>query len=167
MSKIIKLYMVKTSDFFTKWTYMVVISTFLLILLGGYVKAIGAGLSCPDWPLCYGKIFPFFDGVDYPYSPWMIFVEWFHRLWAMVVGFMYLYTVVQSYNYRTDIPILFKLGSIGIFLFLIQVILGGLTVTSGLQECVVVFHLGNGVLIIMLEMTIAFIATINSNLILQ
>ena len=48
MSKIIKLNMVKTSDFFTKWTYMVVISTFVGIVLGDYLKAIGAGLSCPD-----------------------------------------------------------------------------------------------------------------------
>jgi cytochrome c oxidase assembly protein subunit 15 len=31
---------------------------YLLILLGGYVGASAAGLACPDWPLCRGRILP-------------------------------------------------------------------------------------------------------------
>jgi cytochrome c oxidase assembly protein subunit 15 len=30
------------------------VSTYILMLLGAYTSAIGAGLSCPDWPTCYG-----------------------------------------------------------------------------------------------------------------
>lgn len=30
-------------------------ATYLLVVMGGTVKAYGAGLACPDWPLCYGK----------------------------------------------------------------------------------------------------------------
>ncbi|MHA2172479.1 MAG: COX15/CtaA family protein, partial [Candidatus Kariarchaeaceae archaeon] len=37
---------------------MLVITTYTLILMGGYMKAIGAGLACPDWPLCYDKFIP-------------------------------------------------------------------------------------------------------------
>jgi len=58
------------------------ISTFLLILLGVYTGKIGAGLACEGrWPLCDGwmGLFP---------ATWPSFVEWFHRLVAMVVGFM-------------------------------------------------------------------------------
>lgn len=157
--------MASVSTFYRRWTYVVVVSTFLLMLLGGYVKAIGAGLSCPDWPLCYGKVFPFFDGNVYPYSPWMIFVEWFHRLWASLVGFFFLYSVIQSREYSTEIPILPRLGYLGLILFAVQVILGGLTVESGLEELIVVFHLGNAILILMLEMTIAFIATVHSDVV--
>ncbi|MDY6779004.1 MAG: hypothetical protein SV760_00325, partial [Halobacteria archaeon] len=29
---------------------LTLVSTYVLMLLGAYTKAIGAGLSCPDWP---------------------------------------------------------------------------------------------------------------------
>ena len=32
--------------------------TYLLLLLGGLVHATGSSLACPDWPLCYGQVFP-------------------------------------------------------------------------------------------------------------
>ena len=31
-------------------------AVFILIIFGGYVKALGAGLACPDWPLCHNQI---------------------------------------------------------------------------------------------------------------
>ncbi len=58
------------------------VSTFFLILLGVYTGKIGAGLACEArWPLCDGwmGLFP---------ANWPSFVEWFHRLVAMIVGFM-------------------------------------------------------------------------------
>ena len=33
-------------------------SIFLQIILGAWVRLTGSGMSCPDWPLCYGFIFP-------------------------------------------------------------------------------------------------------------
>jgi cytochrome c oxidase assembly protein subunit 15 len=133
------------------------------MLMGGYVKAIGAGLSCPDWPLCYGKFFPFFGSVETPgYTPWQVFAEWFHRLWASFVGFVLLGIVYQARKYRQDAPLLFSLGVICVALFGVQVLLGGLTVIGDLNEFIVVAHLANAILIIMLEMTIAFISFIYS-----
>ena len=31
--------------------------TYVLIVFGALVRAHGAGLSCPDWPLCFGEVF--------------------------------------------------------------------------------------------------------------
>src|SRR3990172_1071506 len=32
-----------------------------LIVLGALVRAHGAGLACPDWPLCFGEAMPRLD----------------------------------------------------------------------------------------------------------
>lgn len=59
--------------------------TYVLILLGIYTAAIGAGLTCDGrWPLCDGAVFGLFP------ANWPSFVEWFHRLVAMVTGFLIL-----------------------------------------------------------------------------
>lgn len=66
--------------------------TFGLILLGVYTGAIGAGLTCAGrWPFCDGwlGLFP---------ANWTSFVEWFHRLVAMITGFFILGTAYAAWN---------------------------------------------------------------------
>jgi heme A synthase len=31
---------------------------FLLLVWGNLVAGLKAGLACPDWPLCHGKVLP-------------------------------------------------------------------------------------------------------------
>jgi heme A synthase len=45
------------------------------LALGGYVRHSGAGLACPDFPLCSGDVFP---------GHWLGWVHWLHR-WLGVV----------------------------------------------------------------------------------
>ena len=66
--------------------------TFALILLGVYTGAIGAGLTCgARWPLCDGwmGLFP---------ANWASFVEWFHRLVAMITGFAILGSAIAAWR---------------------------------------------------------------------
>ena len=42
----------------------------LQLALGGYVRHAGAGLACPDFPLCSGDLFP---------GHWLATVHWVHR----------------------------------------------------------------------------------------
>ena len=48
--------------------------TYVLIVFGALVRAHGAGLACPDWPLCFGEWVPEFD--------FRIAFEWGHRALA-------------------------------------------------------------------------------------
>lgn len=52
--------------------------TYVLMILGAYTSAIGGGLSCPDWPMCYGTVVPFLNPeiiANSPYSVLQIFAE--------------------------------------------------------------------------------------------
>ena len=141
---------------------ILLVTTYILMLLGGWVKAKGAGLSCPDWPLCYGSVFPFFDGNIYPYDPLSIFAEWFHRLVASGAGLWLIYVAYRTRRYKLSHPTLWYLTKINLLLFFIQAFIGGLTVYMKLDEYVVVLHLGSAILILLIELSQLFYAYIHS-----
>lgn len=122
--------------------------SFDLIVLGSLVRATDSGLACPDWPLCYGQITPSMD--------MQIFLEWFHRATALGIGTFLLfitYTVIRSATIRKAFGPQIIAAAV---LFLIQCILGGLTVLKLLNPTVVSTHLINAVLFLNLLLWIAY-----------
>jgi cytochrome c oxidase assembly protein subunit 15 len=95
-----------------------------------------AGLACPDWPLCYGVLLP---GRQMNLQ---VFLEWFHRLDAFLVGVALLVLTGLSLRFRGGLPSWLFRASIGALLLVaIQGGLGALTVTSMLAASMVTAHL--------------------------
>ncbi len=153
--------------FETKFKYLLLLtlsSTYILMLLGAYTKAIGAGLSCPDWPTCYGVWIPFLHPEivsNTGYTLHQIFVEWIHRGWAVIVGLMILACTALSLKYKDKDIKIFLI--ITILLLPLQIILGGLTVTQNLEPLMVTAHLGVATLIILFLSVATAIAWKNEN----
>jgi heme a synthase len=109
------------------------LAAWALIAIGALVRAHGAGLSCPDWPLCHGQVVPAFDA--------KIALEWGHRAIAgtLSLGVAALAAVVlgrRELRVRLAAPLLAVVGLLGV-----QVVLGGLTVLLGLAPWTVTAHL--------------------------
>ncbi|MFW6017688.1 MAG: COX15/CtaA family protein [Halapricum sp.] len=99
--------------------------TFVLMLLGVYTAGAGAGLTCgARWPFCDGAVFGLFP------ANWMSFVEWFHRLVAMVTGFALLGIGALAWKRNASRRVRFSLVA-AVALLPVQIGLGALTVTVG------------------------------------
>lgn len=130
--------------------------TYIVMLLGAYTSAIGAGLSCPDWPTCYGTWLPFLQPdiiTSSPYSPLQIFAEWAHRGLAMTAGLLIGGTAVSAWIFHRDNALLKWSATTALVLLPVQVILGGLTVTEKLKPVIVTTHLGVAILILLSLLT--------------
>ena len=108
------------------------------IIVGGIVRGIkGAGLACPDWPLCKGSVVPDLADIG-------ILVEYIHRLVAALTGLFMLSTLVIALLwFRAEMRIV-TLSVMSFAILVTQVIIGALTITSGNDWAVVTIHLALG-----------------------
>ncbi len=124
--------------------------TFGLVVLGGVVRTSGAGLACPDWPLCQGKIIPPLDGPT--------LIEYSHRLVAVLTSIFVSATAWLAWRrYRAQKWIL-RPALLALGLLALQVILGGLTVVWKLPPTIVAVHLSNALIILAMLLIVATFA---------
>ncbi|NJN29402.1 MAG: heme A synthase [Synechococcales cyanobacterium RM1_1_8] len=116
-------------------------ATLILMAIGSATRVMNAGLACPDWPLCYGQLVP---------SQQMnlqVFLEWFHRLDASLVGFGTLGLAGLSLWKRRLLPGWLPWASLlALGLVMFQGVLGALTVTELLRFDIVTAHLATALL---------------------
>lgn len=123
--------------------------TLFLMALGSATRVMNAGLSCPDWPLCYGSLIPAQQ------MNLQVFLEWFHRLVASSLGLFALLLTGLSWFWRKHLPSWVPVAaSFSLCLIVVQAILGGLTVTQLLRFDVVSAHLATGLLFFTTLLTI-------------
>ena len=113
-----------------------VLAIIALIAIGSATRVMEAGLACPDWPLCYGTFLPL------SHMNVRVFLEWFHRLDAFLVGILILVQFILSFIWRQFLPAwLPKIYSFLVFLVILQGTLGALTVINMLSSITVMSHL--------------------------
>ena len=117
--------------------------TYLLILLGAIVRITGSGLGCGhDWPLCNGHLFP-------PLNDLPAVIEWSHRLLAALVSVLVLALGGLGWRGAGSLePGARGAAYTALVLLIIQVLLGAVTVKTGLTPVLVILHLATAMLLL-------------------
>ena len=123
-------------------------TTYFLILVGGLVRASGAGLGCPDWPRCFGGWVPPSSAAELPpqfdpsqFNQTLMWTEYANRLLGVAVGFLIFATAISAWRHHRRNPrILWT--TIGAFLLVgFQGWLGGRVVAHELAAWIVTVHM--------------------------
>jgi len=139
--------------------------TYLLILVGGLVRAAGAGLGCPDWPRCFGRWIPPTRAEDLPagfdpsqFNAALTWIEYLNRLLGAATGFLIFATLVAAVarhrdNSRVLWPVVAAFVGVGF-----QGWLGGRVVAHQLAPWIVTVHLVAALIIV----SLLIYATVNA-----
>ena len=145
-----------------RWTSAAaLVLTYGLILLGAWVRATGSGLSCPDWPTCYGHWVPLPAEIppEVGFSYLQVMLEWVHRLVAgVILGPLILVIAVMAWRGRREQPRMPLYAGALVLLLLIQAGLGGLTVLNQNSPWSVALHLG-AALVLLSVVCLIFVRT--------
>lgn len=115
---------------------LLMVLTFCLIVLGALVRANGAGLACPDWPLCFGSAIPEIN--------LRVGFEWSHRLLAGSVTAIFAFLGLTAWRSPGCSRYVSALLAIAAALIAVQITLGALTVWLQLAPWTVTAHLITG-----------------------
>ena len=130
--------------------------TFVVVVVGAYVRLSDAGLGCPDWPGCYGKLTPANaeanirravedqGGTHGPVSMPKAWKEMGHRYLAGGLGLLILAAAVLAWLRRATLRQSPWLATSIVFVVAIQATLGKWTVTMLLKPAIVTAHLAGG-----------------------
>ncbi len=113
---------------------------FAVVMLGSWTRIESAGLTCPDWPTCRGRLIPVLQGG----TIW----EWTHRLLALILLPLIVAVCTVAWRHRKRSAALAGAGAAITALFLVQVALGAATVDLDNTPFSVVLHWGTAMAVI-------------------
>jgi len=137
------------------WLFTGLFLVFMQIVIGGITRLTGSGLSITEWDIVMGTFPPFGeeawnvefekykdtpqyskinDGMTMGEFKFIYFWEYFHRLWARMMGFIFLIPFIFFLlKGMIDISLIKRLGVV-IFFAALAAVFGWIMVASGLIE---------------------------------
>jgi cytochrome c oxidase assembly protein subunit 15 len=152
---------------FRTLVFLTTLLTFGLIMLGAYVRLSDAGLGCPDWPGCYGKLTPTQaaghiteavaeqGGEHGPVSMAKAWKEMVHRYIASGLGLLIIAIAVLAWRKRDQLGQSPRLAIALVGLVCLQGAFGAWTVTMLLKPAIVTGHLIGGMTLLGLLLWLA------------
>jgi len=119
-----------------------------IVITGAAVRLSGSGLGCPDWPRCYGHVYP-------PLKTHAL-IEFSNRIVSGAVGVIVVVAAAAAWRrrpFRRDLAwlaLLLPLGVVG------QAVLGGYTVENKLAPGFVMAHFALSMLVLVAAATLAW-----------
>ena len=143
-----------------------VAAVYFLIMVGGIVRASGAGMGCPDWPTCFGQWIPPTAEAELPanyqeiyaqrgyadtrFNPVKTWTEYVNRLIGVSIGGLIILTLAFSIPLRKLDPPVFYLSGAVLLLVGFQGWLGSAVVSSNLKPAMITAHMVMAFLIVSL-----------------
>ena len=128
----------------TKISFSTLSILFALIFIGGYVSSSGVGLSCPEWPLCPAGLVPMREFI----------IEYFHRTVAATTGLMVFVTMFFTLRFQETKRSTKIASIIAAALVVGQITLGGFVIIEKLHAALVTLHLGMGLILFLMILTV-------------
>ncbi len=145
---------------FRKLVFAATILTFVVVVVGAFVRLSDAGLGCPDWPLCYGKLTPSHAAEEIskaeavqpggPVSMAKAWKEMFHRYIAKILGLMIIAIALLAWMRRRELGQSPWLATALFGAVCLQGAFGAWTVTMMLMPVIVTGHLLGGMTVLSL-----------------
>ena len=147
----------QTATRFRRLGTLTIFAVYFVILVGGIVRASGAGMGCPDWPTCFGQWVPPTDEAQLPanyheiyaargyesttFNPVKTWTEYTNRLIGVTIGFLIFLTAWSSRVYLKGDKGIFYLA-VSVFLLVgFQGWLGSAVVASNLKPLMITLHM--------------------------
>jgi heme a synthase len=132
-----------------------ILAVYLLIFVGGVVRASGSGMGCPDWPTCFGQLIPptqesqlpadyhqkYIGYGDTTFNAVKTWTEYVNRLLGVSIGILILTTLIRSIPFRKTDPAVFYLSAAAFTLVGFQGWLGSRVVASELKPALISAHM--------------------------
>ncbi len=135
---------------YRRLTAATAVATWILIVLGGIVRATESGLGCATWPMCDGSLLPKLE--------YHQLIEWNHRFFATLVGLLMIATVGATLLWFRRPRRLLWPALLAAVTYIVQAILGGITVLLKLPQTWIAAHMGNSMLLLAALILLALFA---------
>ena len=137
-------------------------AVFIQLILGALMRHTQSGLAVPDFPLSYGQLFPSLSpeslaaynqqlihqdiriAADGPITAVQILIHMLHRLWAIVVAVMVIWTAAKVFRTPSLPARVRRFAYLLIAVLALQITLGALTVLSAKAVDITTAHVATG-----------------------